>query len=365
MAELDAVFQIRMQVMWNRLISVVEEQAQTLMRTAFCTATREGGDLSAGVFDPKGRMIAQAVTGTAGHVNSMANGLKHFLRKYPIETMEDGDHYLTNDPWIASGHLHDFMIVTPCFYQGRLVALGGVGSEGRMEHRVIRIWDLESADAPRLVQVLDPEDEQGNQISEVEFTPDGRLISLGGSGLRLWDLQTETYEMLRKGPVGDFDLSRDGRTLVSLGKGAIIVHDLVEGSSHPLEIADGSPTRVAIDSTGLIVATAQYLPAAPNPDGVLSVGPVTGGERHLLLGHEAGIKALAISPDGRWIASASDDGTVRLWSMPEGKPFHTLPFDQFLARLKTLTNERIGSINEEGGTPEYAPFEGWQTLPTW
>lgn len=123
MAEQDAVFQIRMQVMWNRLISVVEEQAQTLMRTAFCTATREGGDLSAGVFDPKGRMVAQAVTGTAGHVNSMANGLKHFLKKYPVETMEDGDHYLTNDPWIASGHLHDFLIVTPCFHQGRLVAL--------------------------------------------------------------------------------------------------------------------------------------------------------------------------------------------------------------------------------------------------
>ncbi|MBI4182915.1 MAG: hydantoinase B/oxoprolinase family protein [Proteobacteria bacterium] len=119
----DALSQIRMQVMWNRLISVVEEQAQTLIRTAFCTATREGGDLSAGVFDPKGRMLAQAVTGTPGHVNSMANGVKHFLAKYPIDSMREGDHYITNDPWIASGHLHDFMIVTPCFHRGRPVAL--------------------------------------------------------------------------------------------------------------------------------------------------------------------------------------------------------------------------------------------------
>ena len=60
----EATFDIRMQVMWNRLISVVEEQAMTLLRTAFSTSVREAGDLSAGVFDPEGRMLAQAVTGT-------------------------------------------------------------------------------------------------------------------------------------------------------------------------------------------------------------------------------------------------------------------------------------------------------------
>lgn len=119
----DPILRIRLQVMWNRLISVVEQQAQTLIRTAFSTATREGGDLSAGVFDPQGRMLAQAVTGTPGHVNSMVNGVGHFLKKFPVATMREGEHYLTNDPWIASGHLHDFMIVTPCFHNGRLVAL--------------------------------------------------------------------------------------------------------------------------------------------------------------------------------------------------------------------------------------------------
>lgn len=64
--------EIEFQIMWNRLIAVVEEQAQTLIRTAFGTATREAGDLSAGVYEPSGKMIAQAVTGTTGHVNSMA-----------------------------------------------------------------------------------------------------------------------------------------------------------------------------------------------------------------------------------------------------------------------------------------------------
>ena len=114
---------IQMQVMWNRLISVVEEQAQTLIRTAFGAATREAGDLSAGVFLPDGRMVAQAVTGTPGHVNSMAESVKHFLREYPPQQMFPGDVFLTNDPWKGTGHLNDLTMVTPVFKGRRMVAL--------------------------------------------------------------------------------------------------------------------------------------------------------------------------------------------------------------------------------------------------
>ena len=111
--------QIQMQVMWNRLISVVEEQAQTLVRTAFGAATREAGDLSAGVFLPDGRMVAQAVTGTPGHVNSMAESVKHFIAAYPLHTLCEGDVLVTNDPWKGTGHLNDFTMVTPVF-RGKL-----------------------------------------------------------------------------------------------------------------------------------------------------------------------------------------------------------------------------------------------------
>jgi N-methylhydantoinase B len=109
--------------MWNRLIAVVEEQAQTMLRTAFSTSVREAGDLSAGVFDRHGRMLAQAVTGTPGHVNSMANAVRYFLDVYPLATMKPGDHYITNDPWLTSGHLHDITVVTPSFYRGEAVGL--------------------------------------------------------------------------------------------------------------------------------------------------------------------------------------------------------------------------------------------------
>jgi N-methylhydantoinase B len=114
---------IHLQIMWSRLIAVVEEQAQTLVRTAFSTTVREAGDLSAGVFDRDGNMLAQAVTGTPGHVNSMAAAVKHFLDAFPLNTMRPGDHYITNDPWLTCGHLHDLTVVSPTFLDGAAVGL--------------------------------------------------------------------------------------------------------------------------------------------------------------------------------------------------------------------------------------------------
>ena len=119
-APIDAIHR---QVMWDRLIAVVEEQAQTILRTAFGSVVREAGDLSAGVYDLAGRMIAQAVTGTPGHVNTMARAVEHFLVRFPVETMGPGDVFVTNDPWLGTGHLFDFVVVSPACLDGRPVAL--------------------------------------------------------------------------------------------------------------------------------------------------------------------------------------------------------------------------------------------------
>ena len=106
---------IRDQLVWNRLLAIVEEQAQTLMRTAFSTVVREAGDLSAGVFDTHGQMLAQAVTGTPGHVNAMAAAVGKFLSVHPLASLAPGDVLITNDPWDGTGHLNDFTAVTPVF----------------------------------------------------------------------------------------------------------------------------------------------------------------------------------------------------------------------------------------------------------
>ena len=112
---------VAFQVMWNRLISVVEEQAQALVRTAFSTSVREAGDLSAGVYNDAGEMLAQAVTGTPGHVNAMADAVSHFIRRIGRQNMAEGDVYITNDPWEGTGHKHDITIVTPSFKNGVLI----------------------------------------------------------------------------------------------------------------------------------------------------------------------------------------------------------------------------------------------------
>ena len=120
---MDTIDPISLEILWNRLISIVNEQATALQNASFTTVVREAGDLSAGVFDTRGNMIAQAVTGTPGHINTMALAVRHFLSHYPWQQLEDGDSLISNDPWLTSGHLNDFTVVTPIFRRGRPVAL--------------------------------------------------------------------------------------------------------------------------------------------------------------------------------------------------------------------------------------------------
>lgn len=115
--------QLTLDVLWSRLVATVNEQAAALMRSSFTSIVREAGDLSAGVFDRRGRMVAQAVTGTPGHINSMATGMVHFLERFPVDTLRPGDVLVTNDPWKTASQLNDITVATPVFREGRVVAL--------------------------------------------------------------------------------------------------------------------------------------------------------------------------------------------------------------------------------------------------
>ena len=103
--------------MWNRLMAVVDEQAQALMHTAFSPIVRESGDISAGVFDVDGNMLAQAVTGTPGHINTMAESVKHFPAPDSKEHDATGRHLHDQRPVAGLGHLNDFVLVQPCFHR--------------------------------------------------------------------------------------------------------------------------------------------------------------------------------------------------------------------------------------------------------
>lgn len=109
-------------VLANRLASMLDEQQTALVSTAFSTVVRESEDLACGVFNRAGLMVGQSITGTPGHVNAMATGVRHFVEAFPPETLEDGDVLITNDPWMTAGQVNDFTIVTPVFRGGEPIA---------------------------------------------------------------------------------------------------------------------------------------------------------------------------------------------------------------------------------------------------
>ena len=209
-------------------------------------------------------------------------------------------------------------------------------------------------------------------VTDVEFTHDGRLISSGTTGLRLWDLEEGTSELLlpcREKHYRMFSVSADRRRVLAWDldltqelPSALTFLDLEAGISREITSHGNRMFAAALDPSGELVATGDF-------DGIVRVGPVTGEEPHLLFGHRPGLQvsSVAISPDGRHVASASQDGTIRIWPMPEGQPFHTLPHEELLERLRALTNLRVvaDADAETGYELSVGPFPGWRTAPTW
>jgi N-methylhydantoinase B len=116
---------IELEVLWQSLIATVNEQARALQRAAFSPIVREAGDLANAVFDQRGRMVAQAVTGTPGHINSLARAATAVLDVYPPESLVPGDVLITNDPYKTAGQLLDVTVLYPVFRDGTCIALFG------------------------------------------------------------------------------------------------------------------------------------------------------------------------------------------------------------------------------------------------
>lgn len=252
---------IQLEVMWNRLIAVVNEQAKALMRTSFTSIVREAGDLSAGVFDERGYMLAQAVTGTPGHINSMATCIHHFLAEYPPDTISPGDVLLTNDPQMTSGHLHDITVITPVFHRDRLVGffgncchvldIGGIGlsTDGRSmfeEGLYIPIMKLFDKGEPNTVllkivetNVRAPEPVLGDIFAQVAGNDVGAA--------RLVEFMTE-FDLDSLVPLGDEIITRSERAMrAAIAKlpDTVLEHEVVaDGYEEPVKL------RVRLEKRG-------------------------------------------------------------------------------------------------------------------
>jgi N-methylhydantoinase B len=115
--KLDAV---TIQILWNRLIAIVDEAATGLIRTAYTPSVKEYHDFCCALFDTSGRMLAHSTVTTAGFLGIVPEVMRNFLRKYPPNTLAEGDVIITNDPWIASGHLIDISVAAPIFHNGAI-----------------------------------------------------------------------------------------------------------------------------------------------------------------------------------------------------------------------------------------------------
>jgi WD40 repeat protein len=206
------------------------------------------------------------------------------------------------------------------------------------------------------------------------WLPDGRLVSDGDAGLWVWDLDTGTSRQLRpcrkiaEAWIG-LAATPDSRTVMRLDVAAttgatstLTAFDLSTRATREIPSHGNRVGCFALDARGTTLVTGSM-------DGVVRVGPLTGEEPHLLYGHTGPVSSVAVSPDGRWIASGTDDGTIRLWPMPDlsKPPLHTLPHEELLAKLKSLTNLRAvrDPASDTGWKIEIGPFPGWKDVPTW
>jgi N-methylhydantoinase B/oxoprolinase/acetone carboxylase alpha subunit len=115
---------IELEILWSNLIGIVDERAKALQRIAFSPIVREAGDLAVALFDRRGRMVAQANTGTPGHINSLAFAGAHLIRGFDNRIVP-GDVLITNDPWLSAGHFFDITVLTPIFDGDRVLAYIG------------------------------------------------------------------------------------------------------------------------------------------------------------------------------------------------------------------------------------------------
>jgi WD40 repeat protein len=316
----------------------------------------ERGSIQNLVFDPQGRFLFTVGGGDRAYIVPLDGSPPRKLEGFSDHTRLLG------------------AAVSP---SGRRVATAFSFGRGS---RTLRVWDLETGEL-RLFDL--PEGSSSNTgqergILDLAFADESTLYTAGDGGVRRWNLESGADELVfatKPGHDVTMALRPDGRTaLVHEGQlgnpeacGPVEILDLATGGTRTFPaIADGCSasrrSKTVLDASGTVAASGDR-------EGIVRVGRMSGGEPHLLVGHDGPVGSVAISPDRRWIASTGEDGTMRLWPMPDlsKPPLHTLPRDALIAKLKSLTNIRVvrDPDSAEGWKVDLAPFPGWKDAPTW
>jgi WD40 repeat protein len=289
-------------------------------------------------FDPSGRfMVAGSERGAI--LISLTDGTS---RRLPDE---------------PPGGAFNSVVISP---DGKLAA----GDRWGDEESGIRVWDLASDS----VRVL--EQSKGMNIWNLAFSKDGSLFSGDNDGnLMQWNIKDGTSTVIEKSElpsIQGLQPMRDPRFLLALfasspnasqsWKSSLRLFNLKSHASRSITARGNKVNGLAFDSTGTLLVTSGY-------DNTIRVGPVSGEDPHMIVTQDT-VFWPRVSPDGRWIAASRDTPakpTYCLWRTPQGKPIYTLSHDDFLNRLRSLTNFRVvpDKASVTGYRVDKAPFPGW------
>lgn len=262
---------------------------------------------------------------------------------------------------------------------GRTAVMNFASMQDRSKH-VLDVVDLASGSIRSFPSAIDEDDSVSPSGATVRwdslaFSANGTLYSAGAGGVWRWDLTNGARHLIEGGPSrgASMAMSGDGKTmLAAIGQTAtpgepyvrnaeLLVIDVVSGRRRKITTHGSDFNGIGINQSGTIIVTT-------DANGVVRVGKATGEEPHILLGHPAASFSVAISPDGRWIASSTQN-EIRMWPMPDlsKPPMHLLPHDQLMARLRELTNLRAvrDETSSTGYELEIDPFPGWKEVPKW
>ena len=259
---------------------------------------------------------------------------------------------------------------------GRRMAASSRFSQAQPPRQMVYEWGLDAGTSRQMSLLPDGETSDGAydwNANFLEFTLEGDLLAAGRRGIRRLDLDARRSEWIRKLDKDEeavMSISADGGPLLAAARRvgeaeaparSAVLFDLEQGTEQEIPSHGNRVWSVALDRSGRTIVTGDR-------EGTVRVSSMDGGEPHLLLGHSDPVEDVAVSPDGRWIASAAG-AEIRLWPMPdlEAPPLHTLTRDELLSKLSELTNLEV--VEDEDAPTGFrlvtGPFLGWAEMPKW